>query len=87
MNKTATQETDNGSAVAPSLLNVGLAPAYTLTKSQEIAPNIVFHCGAESGEVMRLDKDGMTYKGQRIEDGGEAHKAFMEVMGMMKANV
>lgn len=34
--------------------------------------------------VMTLDKDGIIYKGQRIEDGGEAHRAFMEVMGLMR---
>jgi hypothetical protein len=33
---------------------------------------------------MRLDEDGMTYKGQRIEDGGEAHRAFLEVMSAMQ---
>lgn len=31
-------------------------------------------------EVLRLDKDGMTYKGHRIEDAGEAHRAFVEAM-------
>lgn len=36
-------------------------------------------------EVMRLDPQGMTYKGQRIEDAGEAYRAFMEVMEKMKA--
>ena len=33
-----------------------------------------------TNEVMRLDKDGMIYKGKRIEDGGEAYKAFLDVM-------
>ncbi len=37
-------------------------------------------------EIMRLDDQGMVYKGQRIEDGGEAHRAFMEVMGQMRAS-
>lgn len=36
---------------------------------------------------MRLDSQGMTYKGQRIEDGGEAHRAFLEVMGRMRSNI
>lgn len=26
--------------------------------------------------ILEIDKDGMTYKGQRIEDAGEAHRAF-----------
>jgi hypothetical protein len=46
--------------------------------------NITFHCGQASQEIMRLDEDGMTYKGQRIEDGGEAHRAFLEVMSAMQ---
>ncbi len=45
--------------------------------------DVVFNCGSTE-EIMRMDKDGMTYKGQRIEDGGEAHKAFLEVMEMME---
>ena len=45
--------------------------------------NIVFTCGA-SAPVLVLDEHGMTYKGQRIEDAGEAHRAFLEVMSMMK---
>lgn len=33
--------------------------------------------------IMRIDSDGITYKGQRIEDAGEAHRAFLEVMAIM----
>lgn len=35
-------------------------------------------------EIMRLDKDGMTYKGERIEDAGEVHRLFVEVLTLMK---
>jgi len=45
--------------------------------------SIFFNCGA-SKAVLVLDKDGMTYKGQRIEDAGEAHRAFLEVMALLK---
>lgn len=31
-----------------------------------------------------LDKEGMIYKGKRIEDAGEAHRAFMEMMKAIK---
>ena len=31
-------------------------------------------------DVLVLDEQGITYKGQRIEDAGAAHAAFMEVM-------
>ena len=56
------------------------APSLTLPETN----NITFHCGQAHQEIMRLDKDGMTYKGQRIEDGGEAHRAFLEVMSAMR---
>jgi len=46
--------------------------------------SIFFNCGA-SKAVLLLDKDGMIYKGQRIEDAGEAHRAFLEVMAILRA--
>ena len=46
--------------------------------------NIFFNCGNAANPVLVLDKDGMIYKGQRIEDAGEAHRAFLETMKMMK---
>ena len=61
---------------------------YTLRYSANILDesvmpqNFSFYAGMEL--VMTLDKDGIIYKGQRIEDGGEAHRAFMEVMGLMR---
>ena len=46
-------------------------------------PNtIIFSC-LPGTEVMRLDLTGMTYKGQRIEDAGEAHRVFLEAMKVM----
>lgn len=40
--------------------------------------------GSEHEPVLTLDEGGFTYKGQRIEDAGEAHRAFLEVMGMIR---
>ncbi len=40
--------------------------------------SIVF--GNPVGEVLRLDKFGMTYKGRLVEDAGEAYRAVMEWM-------
>lgn len=40
--------------------------------------------GFAGGEILRLDEKGMTYKGQFIEDAGEAHKAFIETMNILK---
>ena len=34
--------------------------------------------------IMVIDKDGMIYKGQRIEDGGEAYRALMEMTGVVR---
>ncbi len=31
-------------------------------------------------DVLVLDEQGMVYKGQRVEDAGAAHAAFMDVM-------
>lgn len=50
-----------------------------------VAPDASVTFNVNSGvEILRLDDRGMTYKGQRIEDGGEAHRAFLEVMAQMK---
>ena len=49
--------------------------------------NVIFHLGAPAGPVLVLDKDGMTYKGQRIKDAGEAHRAWLDAMAMLKARV
>jgi len=49
--------------------------------------NITFLTGAPSDAVMVLDKDGMVYKGKRIEDTGEAHASFLEVMDAMKSSM
>jgi hypothetical protein len=36
-------------------------------------------------EIMRIDKDGMVYMGKRIDDAGEAHRAFIDAMGRLGA--
>jgi len=45
--------------------------------------NITFSIGGE--EVLRLTEKGMVYKGELIEDAGEAHRMFLEVLRGMKA--
>lgn len=59
----------------------------TLTP-QELFPSLclsplesatVFHAAAGQ-EILRINKDGMLYKGKLIEDAGEAHRAFLEAM-------
>lgn len=46
--------------------------------------NSITFMDATMEEILRLDQKGMTYKGQFIEDAGEAHKAFMETMHYLK---
>jgi len=58
--------------------------AKSLWAKIEPQNSIIFNCGNAAKPVLVLDKDGMIYKGQRIEDAGEAHRAFLEVMKMMK---
>ena len=49
-------------------------------------PHVTFGVSShEFTEVLRLDKDGMHYKGQVIQDAGEAHRIFLSVMKKMEA--
>lgn len=48
---------------------------------------VTFHCGAAHEEILRLDDKGMTYLGKRIEDAGEAHRAFLETLSRMNLPV
>lgn len=48
-------------------------------------PHVTFGVSShEFTEVLRLDKEGMHYKGEVIKDAGEAHKVFLSVMKHMK---
>jgi hypothetical protein len=61
---------------------------YTIVQLPElnIVPDksIRFAVDNSRTEILRIDADGMTYKGQRIEDAGEAHRAFIEAMYIMR---
>ena len=48
-----------------------------------IGPNVIIFSCLLGIEILRLDIDGMVYKGQRIEDGGEAHRAFLLTMRVL----
>ena len=48
-------------------------------------PHVTFGITShEFTEVMRLDKDGMHYKGEVVKDAGEAHRIFLTVMKRME---
>jgi hypothetical protein len=54
------------------------------TETTELEPNIItFNIDPDDTEVLRLSQEGFTYKGELIEDAGEAYNIFMEVMGRM----
>lgn len=50
-----------------------------------VTPPSTFTFSPNGEVIMRLDAKGMTYKGVRIEDAGEAHKAFLATMAIMSA--
>jgi hypothetical protein len=48
-------------------------------------PHVTFGVSShEFTEVLRLDKDGMHYKGEVVKDAGEAHRIFLTVMKRME---
>ena len=47
-------------------------------------PTSFSFCQQGSAEIMRLDKDGMVFMGERITDAGEAYEAWMKTMAMMQ---
>ena len=51
-------------------------------------PHVTFGVSShEFTEVLRLDKEGMHYKGEVVKDAGEAHRIFVDVMKHMKEEV
>ena len=47
---------------------------------QQMDSCIRFHLPSAGEEVVRLDKDGFHYRGQFIEDAGEAHRLMVEFL-------
>ena len=45
--------------------------------------NHITMCAGET-EILKLTKDAFIFKGEVIEDAGEAHKAFLKTMEMMQ---
>jgi hypothetical protein len=55
------------------------------TSLSEYSESMRFFVGHDSTqELLRLDAQGMIYKGQRIDDAGEAYKAWMEAMSLIQ---
>ena len=57
----------------------------SIFSSADITPHTFVTFGKQDGqEIMRLDKDGMIFMGERITDAGEAYAAWMKTMAMMQ---
>lgn len=50
----------------------------------DIAPHSFLIFQPQNEEIMRLDKEGMIFMGERITDAGEAYAAWMKTMAMMQ---
>lgn len=46
---------------------------------------ITFKCGNPPEPILKLTKDGFIYKGQLVEDAGEAHRLFVDWCKQAKA--
>jgi hypothetical protein len=62
-------------AIANTTIGASLPPASDVIR---------FMTNNAGMEIMRLDFTGMTYMGKRIEDAGEAHRAFIATMHAMQ---
>ena len=54
-----------------------LHPWVTTKLQPPIDSSVLFRLPNQSNEVIRLDKDGFHYRGQFIEDAGEAHRLMV----------
>ena len=52
--------------------------------ASDIAPHSFIFRPQDSQEIMRLDKEGMVFMGQRITDAGEAYEAWTKTMAIMQ---
>ena len=57
-----------------------LHPWLTTKLQPPIDSNVLFRLPNQSNEVIRLDKEGFHYRGQFIEDAGEAHRLMVEFL-------
>ena len=57
-------------------------PDFSCSPGSIVQDNITFQLQGNSApkEIIRLDSEGFHYRGQLIEDAGEAHRLFIEFM-------
>ena len=54
--------------------------AATLILPEQIQPALTISSSSLGEPILKLEKDGFFYMGQKIEDAGEAHRLFMECL-------
>ena len=69
--------TDNEYTLNIDQISSGTIVPYTL-------PPIITFYSPNRTEIMRIDKDGMVFMGERITDASEAYEAWMKTMAMMQ---
>lgn len=57
-----------------------LHPWVTTKLQPPIESSVLFRLPSHPNEVIRLDKEGFHYRGQFIEDAGEAHRLLVEFL-------
>ncbi len=57
------------------------------TNTSSLTPNNTISFTLNEETVLVLTENGFEYKGALIEDAGEAHRVFLEVVGAMKESL
>jgi hypothetical protein len=70
---------------APNSITAEL-PGYSVAENTAHPNSITLQGGTAPEEIIRLDSKGFHYRGQFIEDAGEAHRLFVEFMRRANEN-
>jgi hypothetical protein len=65
------------------IVNTEDLPTGIFSGSDIIPHAVIIFWPQYDQEIMKLDKDGMIFMGERITDAGEAYAAWMKTMAMM----
>jgi len=70
---------------APNSMTAELTD-YVVTGNTAQSDSITLQSGTAPEEIIRIDSKGFHYRGQFIEDAGEAHRLFVEFMRRANEN-
>jgi len=59
----------------------------TMDPETKLADEALICFNVEGDPIFKVDLQGIEYKGKRIEDAGEAHRAFIKTMELMQNNI